>query len=177
MTASLDLDIQERVTRLARKHLAGWRAAGAEQVAVMVVERGTRRVLASLGSADYRDRRAGAIDYTKAQRSPGSTLKPFIYALALERGLIRTSDTMADLPDGAGERERIEARMQTEAPVLERERRRDHARRQVLERPVAVIDSRPAPFRLLLVPELGEECAVAVIEDGGRGRGFEPRAV
>jgi penicillin-binding protein 1C len=101
ITTSLDLDIQSRVARHARKHLAGWRAAGAEQVAVMVVERGTNRVLASLGSVDYRDRRGGAIDFTRVQRSPGSTLKPFIYGLALERGLIRTSDVMADLPDGA----------------------------------------------------------------------------
>ncbi len=101
ITTSLDLDIQDRVARHARKHLAGWRGAGAEQVAAMIVERGTGRVLASLGSVDYRDRRGGAIDFTRVQRSPGSTLKPFIYGLALERGLLRTSDVMADLPDGA----------------------------------------------------------------------------
>ena len=98
---SLDLGIQARVSREARRHLASWRKAGAEQVAVMVVERGSRAVLAAVGSADYRDRRSGAIDFTRASRSPGSTLKPFLYGLALERGLIRTSDVMADLPEGS----------------------------------------------------------------------------
>ena len=101
VTTSLDRDIQATVTRHARRHLAGWRSAGAEQVAVLVVERGTRRVLAALGSTDFRDRRAGAIDFTAVRRSPGSTLKPFIYGLALERGLLRTSDVLADLPEGS----------------------------------------------------------------------------
>lgn len=101
VATSLDAGIQARVARHARRHLAGWRPAGAEQVAAMVVERGTRRVLAAVGSTDYRDRRAGAVDFTRVQRSPGSTLKPFIYGLALERGLIRTSDVLADLPEGS----------------------------------------------------------------------------
>jgi len=37
----------------------------------------------------------------RTQRSPGSTLKPFIYAFAIDRGLLRPTDVMADLPDGA----------------------------------------------------------------------------
>lgn len=101
IVTGLDADLQARTARLARRYLAGWRRDGAEQVAVMVVERRTRRVLAAIGSADYRDRRGGAIDFTRTPRSPGSTLKPFIYGLALERGLLRTSDVLADLPEGA----------------------------------------------------------------------------
>jgi len=98
---TLDLDLQRQVTSLARRHLAAWRASGAEQVAVMVVARGTGEVLASVGSSDYGDRHAGAIDFSRVQRSPGSTLKPFIYALALDRGVLKVHDVMADLPDGA----------------------------------------------------------------------------
>jgi penicillin-binding protein 1C len=98
---TLDLDLQRQVTALARRHLGAWHASGAEQVAVMVVARGTGEVLASVGSSDYRDRHAGAIDFSRIQRSPGSTLKPFIYALALERGQLKVYDVMADLPDGA----------------------------------------------------------------------------
>ncbi len=98
---SLDIDIQARVSQLARHFLAAWRDAGAEQVAVLVVKRDTREVLASIGSANYRDSRAGAIDFTRVPRSPGSTLKPFIYGLALDRDLIRASDILPDLPDGA----------------------------------------------------------------------------
>ena len=57
--------------------------------------------MADLGSDDYRDPRAGAIDFSRAPRSPGSTLKPFIYAQALERGIIRPTDVLADLPEGS----------------------------------------------------------------------------
>jgi penicillin-binding protein 1C len=98
---TIDLATQAEVTRQARRFIGPWRGAGAEQAAVLVVDRDSRKVLAALGSTDYRDRRSGAIDFTKVERSPGSTLKPFIYALALERGQLRTSDVMADLPEGA----------------------------------------------------------------------------
>jgi penicillin-binding protein 1C len=68
---------------------------------VIVVERGTGAVVADLGSSDYADKRAGALDFTQVQRSPGSTLKPFIYALALDRGVITPASILADLPEGA----------------------------------------------------------------------------
>jgi len=98
---TFDLDAQKEVTRLAHSFLAAWRGLGAEQVAVIVVKRGSGEVIADLGSHDYRDRRAGAIDFSRAPRSPGSTLKPFIYGLALERGIIRPTDVLADLPEGS----------------------------------------------------------------------------
>jgi penicillin-binding protein 1C len=99
--ASIDLALQMEATRLARRYLNGFRSAGARQVAVMVAERGSNAVLADVGSADYGDRSAGSFDYTRVMRSPGSTLKPFVYALALERGLLRTTDLLADMPEGA----------------------------------------------------------------------------
>ena len=99
--ATLDLALQARATKIARKYLGPWRDAGAQQAAVIVVERGSREILARVGSTDYADRHAGAFDFTRVQRSPGSTLKPFLYALALERGVIKPTDIMADLPEGA----------------------------------------------------------------------------
>ena len=101
LTATLDLQMQDIVASLAQKYLRAWRTQGAEQVAALVVERRSGHVLASVGSGDYRDRHGGALDFTSIARSPGSTLKPFIYALALERGSIRASDPLADLPEGA----------------------------------------------------------------------------
>ncbi|MCB9998092.1 MAG: transglycosylase domain-containing protein [Methylobacteriaceae bacterium] len=99
--ATLDLALQARATKIARKYLGPWSDAGAQQAAVIVVERGSREILARVGSTDYADRHAGAFDFTRVQRSPGSTLKPFLYALALERGVIKPTDIMADLPEGA----------------------------------------------------------------------------
>ena len=99
--ATLDLSVQAEATALTRKYLAAWRGLGAEQAAALVVERRTGRVLASVGSAAYNGAHAGALDFTAVRRSPGSALKPFIYALALERGVIRAGDILADLPEGA----------------------------------------------------------------------------
>lgn len=99
--ATVDLEVQRAVSLLARRYLATFRSAGARQVAVMVAERGTNAVIADIGSADYRDPLAGAFDYTRVSRSPGSALKPFIYALALERGALKTTDFLDDAPEGA----------------------------------------------------------------------------
>ena len=99
--ATIDLSLQEKLALLARRYLSLWRSAGARQVALMVVERGTGAVLADIGSSDYRDWRDGAIDFTRALRSPGSTLKPFVYALAFERGALEPTDLLADVPEGA----------------------------------------------------------------------------
>ncbi len=99
--ATIDLALQSEVARLARRYLNGFRAAGARQVAVMVAARGGNAVLAEVGSADYGAASGGAFDYTQIARSPGSTLKPFIYALAFERGALKATDLLADVPEGA----------------------------------------------------------------------------
>ena len=99
LQATLDLPMQAWATRLAATQLAVWRRYGAQQAAIMVVQRGSRAVLADLASVSGGP--AGAIDYTAVLRSPGSTLKPFLYALGLERGLIAPQDVLADRPEGA----------------------------------------------------------------------------
>ncbi|WP_245441551.1 transglycosylase domain-containing protein [Rhizobium vallis] len=98
---TIDLALQADVTALAREYLDHWRSAGAQQVGVMVVSRQTGEVLAQVGSSNYYDRHAGAFDYTRTQRSPGSTLKPFIYALGFENGVLKPTDMLLDLPEGA----------------------------------------------------------------------------
>ena len=99
--AALDLRLQTGLAALAARHLEAWRPAGAQQVAVMVVRRGSGEVLADIASAGYASRPGGAIDFSAVPRSPGSTLKPFLYARALDRGLLAAADVLADLPEGA----------------------------------------------------------------------------
>ena len=99
--ATLDPPMQRWVTALATARLNAWRRDGAQQVAVMVVQRGSRQVLADVASAGFDSHPAGAIDYSAALRSPGSTLKPFLYALGLDRRVIAPQDVLADLPEGA----------------------------------------------------------------------------
>jgi penicillin-binding protein 1C len=101
INATIDMEVERDVLRLARRYLSNFRSRGARQVAVMVIERGTNAVIADVGSSDYRDPQAGAFDFTRVRRSPGSTLKPFIYALAFERGALKTTDLLNDIPEGA----------------------------------------------------------------------------
>jgi penicillin-binding protein 1C len=101
INATIDLAVERDVLHLARRYLSNFRRRGARQVAVMVVERGTNAVIADVGSSDYNDPQAGAFDFTRVRRSPGSTLKPFIYALAFERGALKTTDLLNDIPEGA----------------------------------------------------------------------------
>lgn len=96
---TLDLHLQTDATLTCRRLLRQWRRDGAGNLALIILDRKTNNVLAWIGSADYFDKaHAGAIDYTLVKRSPGSTLKPFIYALALERGVLRPNQVLDDLP-------------------------------------------------------------------------------
>jgi penicillin-binding protein 1C len=68
-------------------------------VAILAVDHASGEVLARVGSADYFDAtRAGQVDMTRALRSPGSTLKPFIYGLGFEDGLIHPETLIEDRP-------------------------------------------------------------------------------
>ncbi|MCP3957750.1 MAG: glycosyl transferase [bacterium] len=103
VTTTLDLDLQKEVAWKVFERLEQWRSRGAGNAAVVVLDRESREVLAWVGSSGYfDDRGAGAIDYARVPRSPGSTLKPFFYALALERGLITPATVLDDLERGAG---------------------------------------------------------------------------
>ena len=85
--STLDLDLQQEVSRLTAATVRALADDGARNAAAIVLDRATGETLAWVGSAGYYDTRdAGAIDYAAVARPAGSTLKPFLYALALERG-------------------------------------------------------------------------------------------
>jgi penicillin-binding protein 1C len=68
-------------------------------VGIIAVDNDSGDVLARVGSSDYFDeRRAGQVDMTRAVRSPGSTLKPFIYGLAFEDGFVHPESLIDDRP-------------------------------------------------------------------------------
>ncbi len=67
--------------------------------AILVVENDSLEVKTYIGSADFKDnQRFGHVDMIKAIRSPGSTLKPFLYGLALDEGLIHSQSLLTDAP-------------------------------------------------------------------------------
>lgn len=90
---TLDLALQKEVEATVRDVLTTLRPHRASQAAVVVVDTPTRDVLAYVGSADWRAA-DGQVDGVMASRSSGSSLKPFLYGLALEEG-----GTLADIVD------------------------------------------------------------------------------
>ncbi|MEO0608222.1 MAG: penicillin-binding protein 1C, partial [Pseudomonadota bacterium] len=93
--ATLDSGLQAELEQIAQRVVRDLEAEA--QVSIMVVDIPTRAVRASVGSAD-RARPGGWLDLTAQARSPGSTLKPFIYALAFDDGAAAPSTRIADLP-------------------------------------------------------------------------------
>ncbi len=94
---TIDASLQRRLEDM----LLGWRARLPERTsaAIVVVEHDTMAVQAYLGSLDLQDaQRFGHVDMVQAVRSPGSTLKPFLYGLALDEGLIHSESLLQDVP-------------------------------------------------------------------------------
>lgn len=99
VVTTLDIDVQDSVAELAAVAISQWKSKGAGNAAVVLLDRESNGVLAWVGSTDYFDRdQSGALDYAQTQRSPGSTLKPFIYALAYEQNRITPATILDDLP-------------------------------------------------------------------------------
>ena len=94
---TLESGLQRQLEALAHDRAA---ALGPEiSVGIVAVDNATGDVMAHVGSADYFDERlAGQVDMTRAVRSPGSTLKPFIYGLAFEDGLVHPDSLIDDHP-------------------------------------------------------------------------------
>jgi len=94
---TLDSSLQKVLEALARDRAL---ALGPNiSVALIAVDNESGDVLARVGSPDYFDeRRAGQVDMTRAVRSPGSTLKPFIYGLAFEDGFVHPESLIDDRP-------------------------------------------------------------------------------
>ncbi|HZP09040.1 penicillin-binding protein 1C [Methyloceanibacter sp.] len=94
---TVDGTLQRTLEKLARER-AG--SLGPDlSVAIVVIDNATGEVLARVASPDYFDlRRAGQVDLTRAVRSPGSALKPFIYGIGFEDGLIHPETLIDDHP-------------------------------------------------------------------------------
>jgi penicillin-binding protein 1C len=100
--STLDARLQVRLEQMLLDRLGS--LPPAVSMAALVVENGTLAVRGYAGSADFTDpTRAAHVDMVRAVRSPGSTLKPFLYALALDDGLVHSESLLIDAPQNFGD--------------------------------------------------------------------------
>ncbi|MFN3786431.1 MAG: penicillin-binding protein 1C, partial [Thiothrix sp.] len=97
LQTSLDANIQWVVENVLRNRLS--QLPDRASAAVLVVENQTGYVRAYAGSADFHNKaRAGHVDMVQAVRSPGSTLKPFLYGMAIDDGWLHSASLLSDVP-------------------------------------------------------------------------------
>ena len=96
---TIDLELQQFVETQARQIVKNLAPLNVTQASVLVIDNHTGEVLAYVGSIDYfSPAQFGSNDGVQALRQPGSTLKPFLYQLALEKKVIRPNSILADIP-------------------------------------------------------------------------------
>jgi penicillin-binding protein 1C len=96
---TIDSRLQRMVQGRIRDYVRRNAHLGITNAAVMLVEADTMAVRAAVGSADFtNDAIEGQVNGMTARRSPGSTLKPFVYALAMDQGLIHPGSLLKDAP-------------------------------------------------------------------------------
>ncbi|NET49458.1 MAG: penicillin-binding protein 1C, partial [Merismopedia sp. SIO2A8] len=99
VTTTLDRSLQRFVETQVKQVVRSLQAQSVQQGAAIVIDNHRGEVLAYVGSVDYFSQRLqGQNDGVQALRQPGSTLKPFLYELALEEKRIRPNTILADVP-------------------------------------------------------------------------------
>ena len=93
---TLDGGLQRALERLAADALRGLPERAS--IAIMLAEAAPREVRAVVGGAWLEQGRAGSLDLTRAVRSPGSALKPLLYGLAFQEGVVTPGTLIADMP-------------------------------------------------------------------------------
>jgi penicillin-binding protein 1C len=98
---TLDIELQTRIEAMIADRASS--LPPKISLAALVMENDSLAVRAYVGSADFSDAtRFAHVDMTQRVRSPGSTLKPFLYAMALDEGLIHSESLLVDAPQSFG---------------------------------------------------------------------------
>lgn len=101
--SSIDFQLQRTLERQVQRYLSQVGRLGIHNASAMLLDTRSMQVKAVVGSADFFDDAIeGQVNGTLAKRSPGSALKPFIYALAIDQGLIHPRSVLKDTPTNFG---------------------------------------------------------------------------
>ncbi|MBI3259910.1 MAG: penicillin-binding protein 1C [Ignavibacteriae bacterium] len=91
--------IQQKIEQLALNYSRRMRFTGVNNASVLILDNQTHNVVGYIGNPDFNDiNHQGQVDGVKAVRSPGSALKPLIYALAIDKGLLTPKTIITDVP-------------------------------------------------------------------------------
>lgn len=96
---TIDYDLQKRMQEIVKSYVGYTHSEGITNAAMLIVENKTRNVKAYIGSQEFMDmENEGQVDGVIAKRSPGSILKPFLYALSIDEGMIAPESIVQDVP-------------------------------------------------------------------------------
>ncbi len=102
IVSTLDIDLQRTLEARVASYFSD--LPPRTSAALLVVDNATMEARAYVGSVEFADaERLGHVDMVRAWRSPGSTLKPFLYGLAIDDGLIHSGSLMVDAPQSFGD--------------------------------------------------------------------------
>lgn len=103
LQTTLDLPLQRLAERVTTNYVREQRSIGIHNAAALLLDYRDMSVRALIGSADFHSAAIfGQVNGTLAKRSPGSALKPFIYALGIDQGLIHPLTVLKDAPTSFG---------------------------------------------------------------------------
>ncbi|MBI9109753.1 penicillin-binding protein 1C [Maridesulfovibrio ferrireducens] len=99
IVTTLDYVLQQTAEERLKNHVSRLRNDDIDNAACVIIHIPTREIRALVGSADFFEKGyGGAINLAETKRSPGSTLKPFLYALAMDKGLMAPASFLYDIP-------------------------------------------------------------------------------
>ncbi|WP_412552696.1 penicillin-binding protein 1C [Shimia sp. MIT1388] len=172
---TLSRDLQTSLEALAVKALRG--LEDRVSIAMVVADHHSGEILSSLGSAGFSggDHRQGFVDMTQAKRSPGSTLKPLVYGISFDQGLVHPETLITDAPVrfGTYAPQNFDGRFRGELRVRE-------ALAQSLNLPVVLLTDEIGPANLMAAmrkagtaPEVPGGVAGLAVALGGVGLSLE----
>lgn len=103
LATTIDLDLQHNLERQIALYVKRNASRGINNATAILVDTRDMGIRAMVGSAGYRDASIqGQVNGTLAKRSPGSTLKPFIYGLGFDQGVLQPQTVLRDVPTAFG---------------------------------------------------------------------------
>jgi penicillin-binding protein 1C len=96
---NIDLNTQLKTEKIVEDYVRGLRLKQIKNAAVVIIDNRTHKIISYIGSASFNDTTdGGQVNGASATRQPGSTLKPLLYALCFDEGLLTPKSVLADVP-------------------------------------------------------------------------------